>query len=71
VVVPREYCAGVARAIVALDKTGYKPGVGKQDGKDWDAARELLYGILSRNGYELCEPGSVRIQKRRPTSCNG
>jgi len=61
------YCRTVGRAIATLDKGSFaRPDENKnRDGQDWITARNLLFGILKRNGYEFCQPDSSRIKKTR------
>lgn len=61
----RKACGAVAKAICELDNESFsKPAEGSADRDSWDKARELLFNVLSRNGYELCAPGSSRIRKK-------
>ena len=59
----RCYCVAAARAIWELDRCCLRaPQTGK-DKRDWHTARNLLCGILERNGFQFVGPGSWRIKK--------
>jgi hypothetical protein len=62
----RQYCSQAAKAIVALDKASFGRPPSGIDREEWDKARELLFGILERNGFELAKPYSSRLRRREP-----
>jgi hypothetical protein len=60
----RTVITAAAKAILAMDKACWE-NKGSEDGKAFHQARTLLWNVLERNGYELCEPGSARVRKSK------
>lgn len=63
----RTVVAAAARAIVDLDQVSFHHR-SEADRQAIEQARQLLFSVLERNGYEMSEPLSPRIRKARAGS---